>query len=90
LLTFSLRSQFSLEKRKFVEESAKLEESCTMLQSQIERAIREKRAAESELEKTTRHIPQEADRLVMAIEEAHSKLRGSERDRHDAIQKLER
>lgn len=73
-----------------MDENAKLEQSYTLLQSQIERAIREKRAAESELEKVTRHIPQEADRLTMAIEEVHSKLRSSERDRHDAIQKLER
>lgn len=60
------------------------------MQSQVERAIREKRAAESELDKITRHIPAESDRLTMAVEEMHSKLCASERDRHEALQKLER
>jgi hypothetical protein len=52
--------------------------------------LREKRAAESELDKMTRHIPAEADRLTMAVEEMHSKLCASERDKNEAIQRLER
>ena len=71
-------------------EISKLEDSCTSLLSQNERAVREKRAAESELEKITRHIPAEADRLNMVIEEIHGKLRASEREKHDAVQRLER
>ena len=67
-----------------------LELSCTSLQTQNERAMRDKRSAESELEKLTRHIPAEADRLTMAIDEIHSKLRAVERDRHEAMQRLER
>lgn len=86
----SLRSQFQSEKRKFINETQKLEDLCTSLQSQVERALRDKRSAESELEKMTRHIPAEADRLTMTIEELHSKLRASERERHEAVQKLER
>lgn len=59
------------------------------MQAQCERAIREKRAAESELEKITRHIPAEADRLTMTLEEMHSKLRASDRERNEANRKLE-
>jgi hypothetical protein len=85
-----LRSQFAVEKRKFVDETQKLEEFCTSLQSQIERALRDKRSAESELDKISRHIPAEADRLTMVLEEMHSKLCASERERHESVQKLER
>ncbi|KAJ3362890.1 hypothetical protein HDU91_003199 [Kappamyces sp. JEL0680] len=84
-----LRTQFSHDRRQWVEETLRLEELCTSLQSQTERAMREKRAAESELDKLTRHIPAEADRLTMAMEEMHSKLCASERERHEAMQKLE-
>lgn len=86
----SLRQQFNADRRKYAEETCKLEELCAKLQTQSERAIREKRAAESELEKITRHIPAETDRLTMAIEEMHSRLRASERERHEASHKVER
>ena len=52
--------------------------------------MRDKRAAESELDKMSRHIPAEADRLTMVVEEMHSKLCASERERHEALQRLER
>jgi predicted nucleic acid-binding Zn-ribbon protein len=85
-----IRRQFNLERRKFAEETSKLEELCARLQAQSERAIREKRAAESELDKLTRHIPEETDRLTMALEEMHSRLRHSERERNEAMHKVER
>ncbi|KAL2915100.1 hypothetical protein HK105_205424 [Polyrhizophydium stewartii] len=85
----TLRSQFNQDRRKFADETSKLEVLCATLQNQAERAIREKRAAESELEKLTRHIPAETDRLTMMIEELHSKLRASERERADAMHKVE-
>eukprot|EP00842_Homolaphlyctis_polyrhiza_P003099 jgi/Hompol1/3790/HPOL_001678-RA len=84
-----LRNQFNVDRRRFADETAKLETLCATLQNQVERAIREKRAAESELEKMTRHIPAESDRLTMMIEELHLKLRASERERNDALHKLE-
>ena len=90
LLTLRLRTQFNHEKRHLIDELHKLEELCTSLQSQNERAMRDKRAAESELDKMTRHIPAEVDRMTMALEELHSKLAASERERHDSMQKLER
>ncbi|KAH6576220.1 hypothetical protein BASA60_004631 [Batrachochytrium salamandrivorans] len=84
-----LRSQFNASRRKFADETSKLETLCATLQAQSERAIREKRAAESELDKMTRHIPAESDRLTMLIEEMHSKLRASERERIEALHKVE-
>jgi chromosome segregation ATPase len=85
----TLQSQFNVERRTFCDEVGKLEVLVASLQSQIDRAIREKRAAESELDKITAHLPAETNRLEMALEEAHSKLRQSERDKHEAIQKLD-
>ncbi|KAJ3323817.1 hypothetical protein HDV06_001187 [Boothiomyces sp. JEL0866] len=85
----TLKSQQQAERKRAALETNKLEELCANLQTQVERAIREKRAAESELEKLTRHIPAEADRLTMVIDEMHSKLRASERERNEAVQKLE-
>ncbi|KAJ2996565.1 hypothetical protein HDV02_006398 [Globomyces sp. JEL0801] len=86
---FSLRAQFAAERRRFCEETGKLEDLIANLQCQNDRAIRDKRAAESELDKITRHIPAEADRLAMALDELHSKLRASEREKHESIQKLD-
>ncbi|KAI8923688.1 hypothetical protein BC831DRAFT_514016 [Entophlyctis helioformis] len=84
-----LRNQFNIDRRKFADETAKLETLVATLHNQIERAIREKRAAEAELETLTRHIPAEADRLTMTLEEMHCKLRASERERAEAIHKVE-
>jgi chromosome segregation ATPase len=83
----TIKSQFNVERKRFCEETGKLEEMCCDLKSRIDRAIREKRAAESEIDKLTLHIPAEADRMNVLIEELHSKLRASERERHDALQK---
>ena len=85
----TLKSQQNGERRRFAEETSKLEELCAKLQNQAERAIREKRAAESELEKLSRHFPAEADRLTQSLEEMHSRLRAAEREKHEAMNKLE-
>jgi chromosome segregation ATPase len=85
----TLKSQFNVERRRFCEETGKLEELCASLQSQIDRAMREKRAAESELEKLLIHIPAETNRFEVVLEELNSKFRASERDKYDAMQKLE-
>ncbi|KAJ3290894.1 hypothetical protein HK104_006456 [Borealophlyctis nickersoniae] len=84
-----LRAQFTTEKRKFAEEMAAMEATHATLQSQADRAIRDKRSAESELEKLTRHLPTDHERLTMTLEELNSKLRASERERHEAVHKLE-
>ncbi|KAJ3054527.1 hypothetical protein HK097_001602 [Rhizophlyctis rosea] len=84
-----LRSRHLAEKRRFADDMAKLETMCANLQGQIDRAIRDKRAAESELEKSTRHLPTDYDRLTMTLDELTGKLRTSERDKMDAVHKLE-
>lgn len=77
-------------RRNFIVETAKLEEICTKLQTENERALREKKSAENELDKLLRSIPAESDRQIIVVEETHSRLRISERERVDAQQKLER
>ena len=47
----------------------------------MERAIREKRAAENELEKMTQRLPQETQRMNDIIEELSNKLRLTEKER---------
>lgn len=86
----TIRNEFQHERRKACEEMLKMEELCANLQTQVDRAIREKRSAESELEKMTLHIPAEADRMSMVIEELHSKIRQSDREKNEALQKLDR
>ena len=52
--------------------------------------MREKRAAESELEKVSKYLPDETERLHLAIEEFSNKLLISERDRSALAEKLTR
>jgi hypothetical protein len=56
---------------------------------QMERAIRDKRSAESELEKLSRHLPGQVDQLEMTIDELNTKLRSSERERVEALHRVE-
>ncbi|KAJ3032947.1 hypothetical protein HDV00_006950 [Rhizophlyctis rosea] len=84
-----LRTRHMEDKRKHAEDMAKLEATCANLQGQIDRAIRDKRAAESELEKATRHLPTDHDRLTMTLDELNAKLRSNEREKMDAVHKME-
>ena len=72
-----------------VEEINLLETKCTDLQSQMERAVRDKRSAENELEKMTRHLPGQVDQLEMTIDELNTRLRSSERERIEALHQVE-
>ncbi|KAJ3183732.1 hypothetical protein HDU85_002161 [Gaertneriomyces sp. JEL0708] len=85
----TMRMQFQLESRQLNEEITNLETKCMHLQNQADRAIRDKRSAETELEKVTRHLPEEADRIGMMLEELNTRLRASERERNDALHKVE-
>ena len=89
-LKLSIRSQSAADKRKLTEEMSQLESSYSNLQTQIERAIREKRAAESELEKLTKRTPGQIDQLEMTIEELNCRLRLCERERIEALHKVEK
>ncbi|KAI8920207.1 hypothetical protein DFJ77DRAFT_233483 [Powellomyces hirtus] len=85
----TMRAQFNKEKQQLTAEVTALETKCSHLQHQSERAIRDKRSAESEVEKLTRHIPEEADRLAVTLEELNTRLRTSERDKNLAMGRLE-
>ena len=58
-------------------------------QSLAGRALREKRSAESELEKLTRSITTEGERMTGIIEDLSTRVRAAERERGDAVAKLE-
>ena len=66
-----------------------MEQLISKLQSDLDRALREKRAAESEVEKITKHLPEEGNRMNAAFDELHSKLNSAEKDRLEAEQRLE-
>ncbi|TPX72309.1 hypothetical protein SpCBS45565_g00725 [Spizellomyces sp. 'palustris'] len=85
----TMRAQFLSEKRQLNIEITALETKCAQLQHQSERSIRDKRSAEAELEKLTRHLPEESERLELIIEELNNKLRASERERNQATHKFE-
>ncbi|KAJ3262724.1 hypothetical protein HDU77_000166 [Chytriomyces hyalinus] len=84
----SLRSQHLQDRRKLGEDISKLEASVAHAQAQTDRAIREKRAAESELEKMSHHIPDEVERLNGIIEEVAARLRSAEREKAENMETL--
>ena len=66
-----------------------MEQLISKLRSDLDRALREKRAAESEVEKITKHLPEEGNRMNIAFDELHSKLNSAEKERLEAEQRLE-
>ncbi|KAJ3191899.1 hypothetical protein HK101_007313 [Irineochytrium annulatum] len=82
----SMRAQFGQDRRKFAEQVSGLETTLASVQAMLERAIREKRAAESELEKTSKFIPEEGERLNRMVEDMATRLRISERERFEAVE----
>ncbi|KAJ3171313.1 Sodium channel and clathrin linker 1 [Geranomyces variabilis] len=77
----TMRAQFQTEKHALHTDISQLEQRCTHLSHQADRAIRDKRAAESELEKLSRHIPEESERVARALEDVNARLRAAERDK---------
>ncbi|KAL7753472.1 hypothetical protein RI367_001247 [Sorochytrium milnesiophthora] len=75
--------------RGVAEEINMLQVKCANLQHQVERAHREKRTVESELESIKKSAPGELERLNNLVEELHTKLRSSERERLSASHQLE-
>ncbi|KAJ3019800.1 UNVERIFIED_CONTAM: hypothetical protein HDU68_010500 [Siphonaria sp. JEL0065] len=84
----NMRAQHLQDKKKAGDEIAKLEAKVSHSHSQAERSIREKRAAESELEKMMKHIPDEVERLNGIIEEVAGRLRSAEREKSDNLEAL--
>ncbi|KAJ3133902.1 hypothetical protein HDU90_005510 [Geranomyces variabilis] len=85
----TMRAQFQTEKQSLTTDISTLEHRCTHLSHQAERAIRDKRAAESELEKLTRHIPEEAERVARMLEDVNTRLRAAEREKAVVSGRLE-
>ena len=85
----SLKAHYETQISKLMDEVTSLELSCADLQAQTDRAIRDKRAAESELEKLCKETPEDIMRLNSIIDEINGRLKIYEKDRDEAIQKLE-
>ena len=77
-LNGSSRAQFSAQREKLIQEINNLEGSRAQLQALMERAVREKRAAENELDRLTSSYPVELERLSRTIDDLTCKLRSSE------------
>jgi chromosome segregation ATPase len=86
----SVQSKAMLEKRSLCESLQQLETKYAEAMVQLDRAVREKRAAESELDKLIQHLPQETSRWEQTVEELYSKLRVVEREKHEATHQCER
>ncbi|KAJ3227691.1 hypothetical protein HK099_000796 [Clydaea vesicula] len=85
----SLRNHFNAEKKRLNEEISILESSRAHMQNQMERAIREKRSTENELEKLTKHIPLETERLSQVLDDLTTRLRKALQEKFECQQKLE-
>lgn len=72
-----------------MEEISELEATVTNIRNLSDRAIRDKRSAENELEKLTRYLPGHVDQLEMTIDELNCRLRASERERIEALHRAE-
>eukprot|EP01135_Chromosphaera_perkinsii_P009257 Nk52_evm9s1705 gene=Nk52_evmTU9s1705 len=84
-----LKSNYEIQISKLMDEVTSLELACADLQAQADRAIRDKRAAESELEKLCKETPEDIMRLNSIIDEINGRLKIYEKDRDEAIMKYE-
>lgn len=65
------------------------QQECGERQAQCERALRDKRAVEKELEKLSRYSPQESTQRGNVLHELQSRVCASDRARDDAVMKLD-
>jgi chromosome segregation ATPase len=84
-----LLAQFGQERKRLLEESSDLQIRSAEFQIQVERAMREKRAIENELERLKHHYPVEIDRLENVQAELQERMLRHERDRDELQHKLE-
>lgn len=87
--TEKFRHHYEQEKKRLSEELTTALFQKTEFASQVERAIREKRIAESELAKIKEYIPVELQKLQGTIEEYQTRIRRAENEKNDAIHQLE-
>ncbi|ORX51380.1 hypothetical protein BCR36DRAFT_446305 [Piromyces finnis] len=78
------------EKQKLMKEISMLEVSNAEARNQVERAIREKRTMETRLERITKQIPEDQERINLIIEDLTTRLRNSEREKDEITLKYEK
>lgn len=84
-----LQDHFALERRQLLEEINSISIKCANASVQMERAVREKKAIEGELERLNNRYPTEIERLESVQIELNERLLRQNRDREDALLKLE-
>ena len=83
------RHHFEAEKRKIMEEWQQAMFEKSEMQMQAERAIREKRIAETEAQKIRDYVPVELERLQGTLEEYQVRIRRAENEKNDSQHELE-
>jgi len=78
------------EKQRLMKEINMLEVSNAEARNQVERAIRDKRTMEMRLERLSKQIPEDQERINMIIEDLTSRLRNSEREKDEITLKFEK
>jgi chromosome segregation ATPase len=86
----SVQSKAMMERRGLCDSLQQLETKYAETLVQFDRAVREKRAVESELDKLMVHLPQESSRWEQSIEELYGKLRTVEREKQEFSHQCER
>ena len=89
-LVCRIKSTFKAERKQIMDELTNMQFEKTELQIQLDRAVREKRFAESEAEKMKNIVPAEFERLHQTVDEYQQRIRRFEGDRSDAEHLLER
>lgn len=85
----SLKTQMSREKRQLIEEMQQIETKLLETEIKNERLVREKRAAETELQRLSQTQPTESERYQSVVSDLNSRLRRLERERDESCSKLE-
>jgi len=78
------------EKQKLIKEINILEVSNAEARSQVERAIRDRRTLEMRLERLSKQIPEDQERINLIIEDLTTRLRNSEREKDEITLKYEK
>jgi len=78
------------EKQRLLKEINMLEVSSTEAKNQAERAIRDKKTMEMRLERLSKQIPEDQERINLIIEDLSTRLRNSEREKDEITLKYEK
>jgi chromosome segregation ATPase len=83
-------SKYETEKQKLLKEIDMLEVSNTEARNQVERAIRDKKTMEMRLERLSKQIPEDQERINLIIEDLTTRLNNSEREKDEIALKYEK